>query len=68
MLSKVDLGSAQDAQKYYMWQIVAQWLTQPPAEVTDERLRGLSKQMAIRMLDKTLEQTTKGSVGDLIQT
>lgn len=61
---KLNDGDVEDGEKYYYWQIVAHWLAVPDPTVTDERLRGLSKQMALRMLEKTVDNTVKSVVSD----
>ena len=62
VLSRLNSDDHSKGQKYFWWQIVGQWMLSSSTDVVDERIRGLSKELAKRMLLKALESTSKGHV------
>ncbi|KAL9081341.1 MAG: hypothetical protein Q9159_007349, partial [Coniocarpon cinnabarinum] len=58
VLYRLNETNKEDARQFYFLQIVAHWLTKPDPAVKDERMRSLSRQVAMRMLQKAIENSS----------
>ncbi|KAL9049100.1 MAG: hypothetical protein Q9162_007394, partial [Coniocarpon cinnabarinum] len=58
VLYRLNETNKEDARQFYFLQIVAHWLTKPDPAVKDERMRSLSRQVAMRMLQKAVENSS----------